>query len=203
MTLTRRILTLVLALCMALPMTQALAVDFEDARVLERYWQQAGRNYTPVTAQQQALVSTLDGTIRRSTPTERAAALEGLKAVTEDDLNNLATAVNAPVRLVTLAYYVSLAACAQASYEQLPSTDEAVLKAQQAVALLVSDQDGLRDSIERERNNLRRSLTQADISSYAALLGLPEAFVSRIAFSDDWNEDESVENYLERLGYDD
>lgn len=203
MTWTRRILTFMLALCLALPMTQALAVDFEDARELERYWQQAGRSYVPVTLQQQALVSTLDGTIRRGTQAERAAALESLKAVTEDDLNSLAAAVDAPVRLVTLAYNVSLAACAQASYALFSATDEAVRKAQQVVALLVSDEDGPQDSMEKERKSLRRSLTQAEISSYAALLGLPEDFISRIARSDDWNEDEAVEDYLERLGYDD
>lgn len=171
----RRGLTMLLVICLALPLAIALA-DTEDAAEMAAYWAIVGGE-----AADEPLTCAMNGDYAKLDDSAKASALAELKAVTRDDLLRFAAAYKLPVDMARYAWYSALADCLAAD---VPATETG-----QRLALFLAMKTAPRDEAARqERRALRKSLTEADINAYAAETGLPAGFLAWLMLDDEWHE---------------
>lgn len=165
----KRGLAVLLALCLAIPL--AIAFADEDAEEMDAYWRIVGKN-----APDTPLARAMSG---------ETSPLEELIAVTPDDLLAFAAEYQLPIAMARYAYYDAIANSLSADIALKASVDEPWA----TLSLFLEMKNDRRNSAaNQERRAIRKSLTEADINSYAAETGLPAGFLAWLLLDDEWYE---------------
>jgi len=162
-----RALAMLLTLCLALPLTVALAD--EDAAEMNAYWRIVGN-----TNHDDPLTRAMNGDYASLT-------LDELKAVTSEELLTFAATNKLPVAMVRYAYYTAMANKLRA---EIPQTQLG-----ERLALFLAMKDTSKDkAANAQRRDIRKTLTEADINAYATETGLPAGFLAWLMLDDEWHE---------------
>ena len=162
-----RALAMLLTLCLALPLTVALAD--EDAAEMNAYWRIVGN-----TNHADPLTRAMNGDYASLT-------LDELKAVTSEELLTFAATNKLPVAMARYAYYTAMADKLRA---EIPQTQLG-----ERLALFLAMKDAPKDkAANAQRRNIREALTEADINAYATETGLPAGFLAWLMLDDEWHE---------------
>lgn len=162
-----RALAMLLTLCLALPLTVALAD--EDAAEMNAYWRIVGN-----TSQADPLTRAMNGDYASLT-------LDELKAVTPEALLTFAATNKLPVAMARYAYYTAMADRLKAEIPQTPLGER--------LTLFLAMKDAPKDKAAKEqRRDIRKALTEADINAYADETGLPAGFLAWLMLDDEWHE---------------
>lgn len=165
----KRGLALLLTLCLAIPLAIAFA-DEEDAQEMAAYWRIVGN-----TQADDPLTHAMNGD---------AVSLAELTAITPDALLAFAAENQLPVSMARHAYYTALA---NSLDKELAAIGNGEIR--ERLALFLAMKDNSRDSAaNQQRRTIRQSLTEADISAYAAETGLPAGFLVWLMLDDEWYE---------------
>lgn len=165
----KRGLALLLTLCLAIPLAIAFA-DEEDAQERAAYWRIVGN-----TQADDPLTHAMNGD---------AVSLAELTAITPDALLAFAAENQLPVSMARHAYYTALA---NSLDKELAAIGNGEIR--ERLALFLAMKDNSRDSAaNQQRRTIRQSLTEADISAYAAETGLPAGFLVWLMLDDEWYE---------------
>ena len=162
-----RALAMLLTLCLALPLTVALAD--EDAAEMNAYWRIVGNtnNADPLTRAMNGDYASL--------------TLDELKAVTSEELLTFAATNKLPVAMARYAYYTAMA---DKLRTEIPQTQLG-----ERLALFLAMKDAPKDkAANAQRRDIRKTLTEADINAYATENGLPAGFLAWLMLDDDWYE---------------
>ncbi len=117
-----------------------------------------------------------------------AATLEGLSAITTQDLAAYAAARGLTVRQVRNAYYRALANVLRAEINLNPGSEERYRSVQVILSLFLNDDDI--PANEEARIAIRRSMTPDYAAGIAEDYDLPTDFVAFIIMDDDWDDDD-------------
>lgn len=167
----KRGLVLLLTLCLAIPLAIAFA-DEEDAREMADYWRIVGN-----TQAEDPLTHAMNGD---------AVSLAELTAITPDALLAFAAENRLPVSMARHAYYTALA---DSLGKELAAIENGEIR--ERLALFLAMKDNPRDSAaNQQRRMIRQTLTEADVSAYAAETGLPAGFLVWLMLDDEWYEPE-------------
>lgn len=167
----KRGLALLLTLCLAIPLAIAFA-DEEDAREMAAYWRIVGN-----TQADDPLTHAMNGD---------AVSLAELTATTPDALLAFAAENRLPVSMARHAYYTALA---DSLGKELAAIENGEIR--ERLALFLAMKDNPRDSAaNQQRRTIRQTLTEADVSAYAAEIGLPAGFLVWLMLDDEWYEPE-------------
>ena len=162
-----RALAMLLTLCLALPLTVALAD--QDAAEMTAYWRIVGN-----TNHADPLTRAMNGDYASLT-------LDELKAVTSEELLTFAATNKLPVAMARYAYYTAMADKLRA---EIPQTQLG-----ERLALFLAMKDAPKDKAANEqRRDIRKTLTEADINAYATETGLPAGFLAWLMLDDEWYE---------------
>ncbi len=190
----RTILTLMLALCLTLPL--AALADKEDAAEMAAYWHLVGD-----AAKDDPLTRAMNGEYDLLSPAEKAAELAGLKAVTADELLAFAARNKLPVSMARHAWYAALADCLDAEI-----TLNGANETERTLAVFLAMPENFRDKeANAQRRSIRKGMTEADIKAIAAETDLPAGFLCWLVLDDEWHEEDwdDGDDWLEgRRGWD-
>lgn len=163
-----RSFALLLTVCMVI--AAAIALAEEDGAQMKAYWRIVGN-----ADQNDPLTRAMNGAYDEI-------SLEELKAVTADDLLDFSAANRLPVAMTRYAYYTALA-------ERLTQEMDALYsgETEAQLSLFLAMKNVSRDkAANAQRHAIRKALTEADISTYAAETGLPAGFLAWLLLDDEW-----------------
>ena len=162
-------LALFLVMCVMAMVNVALA-DREDALEMQTYWQLVGDH-------------TRTDVLTRAMNGDAALTLTELKSVTAEELLAFAADNKLPVSMARHSWYTALADRLAAEIPQGTTGER--------LALFLDMRQNARDKMANaQRRDIRKSLTEADISAYAAETGLPAGFLAWLMLDDEWYEPE-------------
>ena len=117
-----------------------------------------------------------------------AQALDGLCAVTTQDIAAYAASHGLSVAQVRNAYYRALANVLRAEIMVNPASEERYRNVQVILSLFLNTDDD--PTNEASRDTIRRSMTPEHAATIAADYNLPTGFVEFIIMDDDWDDDD-------------
>ena len=188
----------IIALALILTLAGSLTVMAESS-ALDAFRQLTGQDVSagqaPVTfkTSEQYLDEVMQGNYALSfadTAAVQSAALEldGLCAVTTQDIAAYAAAHGLSVAQVRNAYYRALANVLRAEIMVNPASEERYRNVQVILSLFLETDDD--PDNEASRDAIRRSMTPEYAAAIAADYDLPASFVEFIIMDDDWNDDD-------------
>ena len=117
-----------------------------------------------------------------------APALDGLCAITTQDIAAYAASHGLSVAQVRNAYYRALANVLRAEIMVNPASEERYRNVQVILSLFLNTDDD--PANEASRDTIRRSMTPEHAATIAADYNLPTGFVEFIIMDDDWDDDD-------------
>lgn len=164
----KRGLALLLTLCLAIPLSIALA-DQEDALEMAAYWRIVGNQ-----AADDPLTQAMNG---------EKVPLDVLRTITPDVLLAFAAENKLPVSMARHAWYTAMADSLTTELSRFGSDTQELL------SLFLAMKERPRDAAaNQERRTVRRTMTETSIHAYAAETGLPEGFLVWLLLDDEWYE---------------
>ena len=190
----KKLITLALALILTLAASLSAAAESSALDAFRQLTgEDAGQTSGTAKTSEQYLNEVMQGNYASAfldTATAQTAAgeLDGLSAVTTQDIAAYAAAHGLSVAQVRNAYYRALANVLRAEIMVNPASEERYRNVQVILSLFLETDDDPADDASRDA--IRRSMTPEYAASIAADYDLPTGFVEFIIMDDDWDDDD-------------